>query len=555
MRKRRILAMACTFIAIFALLLIGCDNDTPSIPNGGGASVSNEVFSGLTIPVQLGVIPETTRIVVEDTLVDLADNPIRSFITEYTPATGETTFTHNLSFYGRHLLKISYHSNESLLYTVSTKVTETAEEYNIAPMIATVPTLYFTLLDADLDATTKREYIDPTIPTIVMLERQDAYNWQELPSNMSSCPFLSDEQVEHGTGGGTASFDDIFWKYIAYLYELNPQSRFNFFGNDYWQGQMFELLDIGIPLDQLSFVFFSDGRGTFAAFRDIFGDGTGQDNSEGTFERLASKWNEIKQKHAAGNPDYRAVIGDDYINARGYMTVLVNDPEVNAYWIVSRKNADVFGSSSVFNDKVMNNGRVLALNMNDLFNALSAQEQDAFKNLFAFDDSTIENTGRPVLIFLGTRTDLETDLESYIIAVQSMFGDEFDCYYKGHPGHVFNNPEERERILSETGMKTLDAAIPAELFAFYLDDAVYAGYTSSTFKNIDNRCVMLTFYGTRAAEEADIADYADRVENYIEKIGDSQFRIVKDCMKENPQTAIWDGASALSSLEWEPYSV
>ena len=104
-------------------------------------------------------------------------------------------------------------------------------------------------------------------------------------------------------------------------------------------------------------------------------------------------------------------------------------------------------------------------------------------------------------------------------------------------------------------MKTLDAAIPAELFAFYLDDAVYAGYTSSTFKNIDNRCALLTFYGTRAAEEADIADYADRVENYIEKIGDSQFRIVKDCMKENPQTAIWDGASALSSLEWEPYSV
>ena len=197
----------------------------------------------------------------------------------------------------------------------------------------------------------------------------------------SSCPFLSDHQVEYGTGGGTASFDDIFWEYIAYLYELNPQSRFNFFGNDYWQWQMFELLDIGIPLDQLSFVFFSDGSGTFAAFRDIFGDGAGQDNSEGTFERLASNWNEIKRKHATGNPDYRAAIGDDYINARGYMTVLVNDPEVDAYWIVSRKNADVFGSSSVFNEKVMNNGRVLALNMNDLFNALSAQEQDAFKNL------------------------------------------------------------------------------------------------------------------------------------------------------------------------------
>ena len=98
-------------------------------------------------------------------------------------------------------------------------------------------------------------------------------------------------------------------------------------------------------------------------------------------------------------------------------------------------------------------------------------------------------------------------------------------------------------------VKTLDPAIPAELFSLFIEDAVYAGYPSSTFQNVDNECVMLTFAGQK-----DTLDYMDKVQMYIEKLGENNFRIVRGQRTGSLEAASWDGSSDITQLTWSPYT-
>ncbi len=536
-------SVVIAIIAILLVAIVGCNPD--STPPHHFPIEDSQTIKELLVPilVETGV----NRVVVEDYLVDLDGNTVRNWSSEYSVGEGVTNIEHDLKFFGKHILDISYYNNSSLVDTRGEEVISTSDSYNVAPMIATVPALYFTLLDLDEDY--NMPYFDSSIPTIIMLERQDAYNWDELPSNMMACPFLSDDEIQNGTGGDAGSFDNTFWEYIDYLYKLNPSSKFNFYGNDYWQGQMYDLLDLHIPLDQLKFVFFSDGSGTYSAFRSIYGDGSGTDNSLSKYNELKANWDTIKDLYNKNDDSYRDLLGSDFMNARGYLSVLVNDEtDIDAYWIVRIKSENNFGSSDVYTNYIAQNERVIGLDMNNLFNDLSDSEKETFKKLYSIDTSLIENTDKPILIFLGTSTDSESNLREYLIATKAFFEEQYDCYYKGHPGHVNNNPENRNETLEELGVKVLDAAIPAELFSFYFDDVVYAGYPSSTLQNVNNPCVFLTFVGTKTNEV-----YMNRVESYLEKLGEGNFRIVKDYLTENPQYAMWNGSDDISTLNWQPY--
>ena len=549
MRKALKLALAF-LLAMFVLVLAGCDNNSPAPPQeeeNPSEKYTGLGYTGLEIPYYVSVMDGTDRIVVEDTIVDLDGQPMRTFTSEHSVNASMYTVKHNLGYYGKHQLEITYYTGEETIGKESIQVVELADEYNVVPLIATVPVLYYTLLDMDYDSIT--EYMDPTVPTIIYLERNDAYEPQALPHNMSTCPFFADSDMMGGSGR-LDNADSPYWKYIEYLYKLGPTSKFNYYGNDDWQGQMFMLMDMHIPLDQLKFVFFSDGTGTYSTFRSIYGDGSGTDNSLATFAQYESRWNEIKNKYNAGDDNYRSVLGSGFFDVRGYVSVLVNDPDVDAYWIVSRKNTDTFGSSALFSQKLVDNERLIQLGIADLFNALNSSEADQFKSLYSIDTSQIDTSdGKTVLIFLGTSTDSEVDLRTYLTAMQGLLGDDYSCYYKGHPGHVFNQPEKREKILADLNVKTLDPAIPAELFSLFIEDAVYAGYPSSTFQNVDNECVMLTFKGQKSTP-----DYMDKVQMYIEKLGENSFRIVRGLRTGSLEAASWDGSSDITKITWSPYT-
>lgn len=525
-------------------MLVGCspDSSTPPQSESDGyltIKEESERYSGLVLNEYIPVVLNSNRVVVEDSLVDIDGTTLKTFKTEFTFDSGIESIPYNLAFYGKHVLDITYYKDQAVINSETKTITRVSEEYNIASLIATVPATYYTLLAMDQNGI--KEYIDPTVPTIIYLQRADAYDWSKLPSNMSASPLASDKLFS-GINDPTNEYMD----YIKYLYELNPSSKFNYFGNDFWPDNMYFLFDAKIPLEQMSFVFFSDGTGTYSTFRAIFGDGTGEDNSLSTYSDYESKWNDLKTKYEAGDGNFKVSVEE----LRGIVPVMVNDNTIDAYWIVSRKNTDTFGSSSAYTNKVANCDRVIALNMNDLFNALTSSEKETFKNLYAIDTSTIDQTnGKPVLIFLGTSTSSEANLREYLIAMNALCGSDYNCYYKGHPGHVYNGKENREKILAETGVKAIDPAIPAELFSLFIDDLVYAGYTSSTFQNVDNRCAFLAFSGQKVSQS-----YDSKVEMYIEKLGDAEFRIVKDCLTSNPQMTIWNGEDDINTLTWSPYS-
>ena len=526
------------------LLFISCspDNSTPPQNESNGYLTAKEEFerySGLILNEYIPVVSNSNRVLVEDSLVDIDGTALKTFITEFTFNSGIESIPYNLAFYGKHVLDITYYKDESVIDKESRIVTRVSDEYNIASLIATVPATYYTLLVMDQNGI--KDYVDPTVPTIIYLQRADAYDWSRLPPNMSANPLSDNDQFS-----GIHNPTDEYWNYIEYLYKLNPSSKFNYYGNDYWPNNIYFLLDIRIPLEQIRFVFFSDGTATYNMFRKTFGDGTGEDKSLEKYAEVEDKWENFKEKYLGKDDTYKVSVEE----LREMMPVLVNDNSIDVYWVVSRKNIDTFGETDVFSDKVAVCDRVIELNMSNLFNALNTDEKETFKNLYAIDTSMIDQTnGKPVLIFLGTSTNSEKNLKEYLIALNALCGSDYNCYYKGHPGHVYNGKENREKILAETGIKTIDPAIPAELFALFIDDLVYAGYTSTTFQNVDNRCVFLAFSEQKVSQS-----YDDKVEMYIEKLGESKFRIVKDCLTANPQMTIWDGKEEIKSLDWNSVS-
>ena len=97
-----------------------------------------------------------------------------------------------------------------------------ASEYNLAPLSASFPVVLYSLSFWDISTSSA----GTTIPSIVMLDRPDAYNWNSLPSGMYGLPYLTHEE------NASSSSYQAFADYVAALYKINPKAKFNLYIND-----------------------------------------------------------------------------------------------------------------------------------------------------------------------------------------------------------------------------------------------------------------------------------------------------------------------------------
>ena len=486
-------------IVLMLSILCGCSGYI----NWDNAEEKEATSSFTTIRIDL--LPEYSekadRIEVQSTLLNGMDLPVETSVNEYEIFNDEigSYINCDLGYFGKHQLSVRYLKENETIGTQNIEYVLTANEYNIALLSATVPVTYFSLFMADGDNGYASEIgldINSNLPTIIGIERAASYDWAKLLPNMTSCPF-----VENSMGGGNLEpyeyiqLMETFKQYIGYLHNLNPSSEFHLFINDFDSYCIpYLMLENGIGFDKFDVTAITDGTGTYGIFREKYGTGSNTDSSSEFYTDVNSTWQKVKKQAKEGS-EYESILIEfsDIIPhikryMKDFMPVLINDPELQITWIMNRNNPDAFGTSEVYTDKIQNNENVKVVNMYNILGKLTEDEIKDFQDMYKFDSSVFEvadESGKGIMIFLGTATSDEVHFREYLTFMTEYYGDDYVYYYKAHPGYAADFDSSKAALLDEFGIISLDAAIPAELFYFFRNDAIMCGYQSSTFTNAE----------------------------------------------------------------------
>lgn len=126
------------------------------------------------------------------------------------------------SDYGPFDVTLQYLKNGNIVHEDHQSIDISASEYNLAPLSASFPVVLYSLSFWDIGTSSA----GTTIPSIVMLDRPSAYNWNSLPSGMYGLPYLTREE------NASSSSYQAFADYVATLYKINPNAKFNLYIND-----------------------------------------------------------------------------------------------------------------------------------------------------------------------------------------------------------------------------------------------------------------------------------------------------------------------------------
>ncbi|MGL4949013.1 MAG: InlB B-repeat-containing protein [Anaeroplasmataceae bacterium] len=402
-------------------------------------------------------------------------------------------------------------------------VTETVEafanEYNIAVLGGTLPVLLFTL----------KSFESVNIPTFLLIERDNAYDWNKLPKNYYKFYYTNSHFREN--------FEYMI-KWVKDLSEINNKSKFNIFCNDLHTRIILPLIHAN-NIKNYNVYLISDGTASYSNYNYSLGSDEGDSN----YEIIKSNYNSMVTRVKNGE-DSMSVIKDysfvyNYpLHELQYYAVMIayNDPNV-FYWST---NIDMFKTKT--SDKAINvlnefeknkNVKLLMFKINDLLNNLTESQKDDFYALYKFSDDLFEEaqiTGKPVMLILGTHTNNEHYFSEYVNFVKSIYKDEYIYYYKGHP----NSPTDDAKIelLNELGLIDVFSTIPAELILSFYNDLTLSGYPSTTFLNNLPNYPKVVF-----ASKSVVNDFGYYSEYYISHDVNNIFNVE---YKENDKVDQWD---------------
>lgn len=549
--RKKLLCLVLATLAIVALLM-SCNmtNDTPPVlKNDSKDYRSNESILKREVTLHVPVVFD--RLEVRDALVksDRVSEARVSF-TSYeknnmTVIGNTVTLNYDYMYYGIHRLEYSFYRNGNQVFKTTSEETIISDVYNYVVLVATMPVTDYTLMGVNKDY--KTDYFDASHPTIISLERAWSYTWKELPDNFFFNPFLSDAVIQQGVNAFSSfGYNSINIEYVKYLYSLNPKSRFNFYINDYWPNQFLDYMAIGIPVDQMKFVFITDGYGTFSVFTNPYGAMTSDnDTSLDVYNNLVSTWDTLKGKlleNRSAGYDAMKETGRDQM--RDFIQVMINDSDLDVYWLVNNNIDRNFNSLKAYTDVVKVHPHFVKLDLNGLLSSLNDGEKSTLSKLYAFDNTALNEAikqGKQPVIFLGTSTSGETHLDAYCKIMKNLLGNDYAYLYKGHPGHSTNGAANRENTLNSNGYIMLDASIPAELVAFFNPTSDMAGYSGSSFASYVKKIPFMCMDSYNST-------YIKNAESYAVFNG-SGYLIVRNRLT-NPEHTTWDGESDWNSLKW-----
>lgn len=438
-------------------------------------------------------------------------------------------------FYGKMTVKVQF--KKGIYSTTKTmKVNLSADEYNIAPITATMPVTLFTL---SLDEITNKG----AIPTFVWFKRSGAWDWSKLPQNVYEVPVATAEQFLNSDQNIMYSSTS---KWVKELYEINKNSKFNFYYNDYYAyGWMQATIANGIPAENYKVTLLSDGTASFNYFNKHLNNANYASNYEAMKTNYLKLKNEIasKKKYTESSKGFTI----DANTLREYAFVMAKE-EPNVEWWLTRANGtlgtyvvDSATNKTVYSEFVqpteggaiqVKDLKTLLVKIDPRVNTSNAgktdEEIDAMvadrwfkkadlKSLYKFSDTMFEKAEeehKQVMVILGTWTETEQAdyFDNYVKAIKAYYGDNYVYYYKGHPKNPTDTVEGKRAHLESLGLIDIDSTIPAELIFFFNPEAFGSGYQSSTFLSVsaEKTCAII-----KVRKDAFSQSYKDNVEVFM----------------------------------------
>ena len=405
-----------------------------------------------------------------------------------------SNFTYEMDFsdYGKFTASVSYLLDGNVVKTTDSQIVGvSADEYNIAPISATLPTTFFSLNLWGEDS------IRQNGPTILMMERPNAYNWDNLPQSSESLygvfplPLIDRDEISYQPGDFDAASNlfrtrsDAMAAYVRDLVEINPSSRFNLYCVDFYAGLVQRILYANrVPEENYSITLMSDGSWSYNMFSNMY-------NAQDAFSqnvRLEEEWKAAKSHAYENGVVDSAMLDWNYANQ--YCWAMINI-EPNAEWWVARKDLLVSANDgNAFGQSVQNNQKVIQVNIANLLTSniqSSEQNMQEFKSLYNFNDSYFseaEANNKQVMLFLGTRVTSEIAFSDYARFAMSYYGDDYQYYYKGHPGTPTELYPNKVSQLANLGITDVDSSVAAELILFFNPSIFLSGYSSSTYASV-----------------------------------------------------------------------
>lgn len=392
----------------------------------------------------------------------------------------------NFGTYGPFSVTVSYRNGSRVVASVTKEVGVTASEYNLAPLSASFPVVLFSLSYWDINTSAAGS----SIPTIVMLDRPSAYNWDSLPSGMYGMPYLTQSAIK------TSSNYQAFADYVGALYRLNPNSKFNLYINDITCTLIHQIIYANkIPSGQYRITMLSDGSATYVFTNEAFA----ISNPQAKQDQLIASWNAAKsQAYATG----RVSAGYGFHEHWDSMyAVLACEPGTE--WWMTRTNLFTSGDGNAFAGKISSNPQVKAKNIASMLSDLQSKGSstvNALKKLYSLSDgyfTEAEEQGKTPMILLGTYVTSEQYFEEYADITEILYGDKYAYYYKGHPNTPTDMYPQKQEQLDRLGITDVDSSVAAELILFFNPEVHLSGYGSSTFNSATSEMACGLFGATK----------------------------------------------------------
>lgn len=463
-----------------------------SLPNFD-ALLSTQKADAVTVEANMNYRGTITRsVIAEKKLADLSSE--------------SGLFEMDFATFGKFSVVAKFYKNDELVQTGDVQTMGiVADEYNIAPVSATLPVTFFSMALWGKDSI-RYDASGAVVPTIMLMERPASWNWDNLPEGVYPLPYLSKEEVAYQPSDFTAA-SDLFREhaqamadYVGDLYEMNSNAKYNLYCVDFYIGLIQSVLYAnGIPEDHYSITVMSDGAFSGQRFGEVYNDAYPSAKHDG----LKAAWEKAKQEaYATG----KVSAGYNLWEPNGSLYAAV-DSEPNAQWwlartdlLVSKGDGNAFGANVAQKDS-----QVVQVSIKDNLEALQAQGDTAtqeFKALYNFSDAYFadaEAAGKDVMLFLGTRVTSEVDFSDYARFTMAYYGDQYKYYYKGHPGTPTDFYPEKIAELEALGIQDVDSSVAAELILFFYPDIFLSGYTSTTYQSVSPDMAKGLFRITKAA--------------------------------------------------------
>ena len=396
----------------------------------------------------------------------------------------------NVGTYGPFTAKVEYLKGDHVVGTTVQDFGVTASEYNLAPLSATFPVVLYSI--SYWDHTTSST--GASVPSIAMLDRPSAFNWDALPSGMYAMPFMTTEDIK-GSSNYTAFAD-----YVKELRRLKPDSKFNLFINDITCSLIHSIIYANqIPQDNYKIFLLSDGTATYNFMNEAF-------NAEGVDP--AAKETQLEQSWlAAKDSAYRTgMASSDYgWHAHWDSMYAVLKCEPNTEWWMTRTNLFQSADDNAFANTIATDPGVKKKNVANMLSALQQRGDStvaAFKALYNFNDgyfAAAEAEGKKPMVLLGTYVNLEQSFEDYAKLTMTYYGDDYAYYYKGHPNTPTGLWPSKQTQLDTLGITDIDSSVAAELILFFNPEVALSGYGSSTYNSASSDAGCGVFNMTKAA--------------------------------------------------------